>query len=239
MVNATPLSPEGVPRQAFPFTAEQMPSPDSNLVRKIRQGDTAAWNELLLQFEGRLMAFARQKIKDHATCQDLVQEAFLGFFSSLDRFDEKKNIQNYLFTICSNKIIDHLRKQGRRPLQDLGSPSSGPDLLELRADSALGLTTWFHLAEKRQWENQALAATLRDYLSSLAAEGDYLKVKALELVWVLGLSNLEAAGILNISNQQAANIRFQGVKALREFLAARHLPPELFPELQDEEGGEA
>src|ERR1700759_4058962 len=88
---------------------------DRLLVQQIRQGDPAAWGELIARYEGRLRAYVRRRLRDHATTDDVVQETFIGFLNSLANYDDKRDLQTWLFTIASHKVTDQLRKIGRRP----------------------------------------------------------------------------------------------------------------------------
>src|SRR5919109_2602492 len=95
-----------------------MPSDsDRLLIQQIRQGSPGAWEQLIARYEGRLLAFAERRLRDRAASEDVVQEAFVGFLNSLPNFDEKRELQTYLFTIASYKVTDHLRRSGRRPAQ--------------------------------------------------------------------------------------------------------------------------
>src|SRR5450755_4268044 len=94
-------------------------SPDNDhvLIQQIRQGDTRAWDHLIACYEGRLLAFVHRRVNDRTASEDIVQETFIGFLTSLPNFDERRSLQTYLFTIASHKLTDHLRKCGRHPLQ--------------------------------------------------------------------------------------------------------------------------
>ena len=66
---------------------------DRLLVRQIRQGDSRAWEQLISRYEGRLLAFAIQRLRDRTSAEDIVQETFIGFLHSLANFDEKRELQ--------------------------------------------------------------------------------------------------------------------------------------------------
>src|ERR671927_520427 len=89
---------------------------DRLLIKQIRQGDPRAWEQLISRYEGRLLAFAERRLRDRAASEDVVQEAFVGFLNSLPNFDDRRELQTYLFTIASHKLTDHLRRSGRHPL---------------------------------------------------------------------------------------------------------------------------
>src|SRR3954468_23950540 len=101
---------------------------DRLLIRQIRQGDSRAWSNLITRYEGRLLAFVPRRLRDRATSEDVVQETFVGFLNSLPNFDERRELQTYLFTIASHKLTDHLRRSGRHPLKSLSDSSE--DMLD-------------------------------------------------------------------------------------------------------------
>ncbi len=93
------------------------------LIDRIRAGDSAAWQDLIDAFEGRLSAFVRIRLSDRDAVDDVVQETFMGLLRSLPHYDSTRDLESYLFTIAAHKIRDHLRKGGRHPLSLLGDLS--------------------------------------------------------------------------------------------------------------------
>ena len=55
------------------------PEVDALLIRRIREGDAEAWNELIARFEGRLLAYVESRTRHRSAAEDLVQETFIGF----------------------------------------------------------------------------------------------------------------------------------------------------------------
>ena len=60
-----------------------VPQTDSLLIERIRRGDEGAWDELIFRYEGRLLAFAESRLRRRAIAEDIVQETFVGFLTSL------------------------------------------------------------------------------------------------------------------------------------------------------------
>src|ERR1700720_2880513 len=89
---------------------------DRLLIQQVRQGDARAWEHLIANYEGRLLAFVQRRLHDRAASEDVVQETFIGLLTSLPNFDDHRELQTYLFTIASHKLIDHLRRMGRHPV---------------------------------------------------------------------------------------------------------------------------
>ena len=203
---------------------------DRLLIQQIRQGDPRAWENLIARYEGRLLAFVERRIHDRASSEDVVQETFVDFLNSLPNFDDRRELQTYLFTIASHKLTDHLRRSGRHPLRNL-SDSSG-DLLDQQFDHNPGASSCARNKERTELESAASVRCLGQILRSWQERGDYVRLKVLELLWVKGWANRDVAAFLDISEQQVANYRFAAVKKLTELVRAAGLSADVFPELQ-------
>jgi RNA polymerase sigma-70 factor (ECF subfamily) len=202
---------------------------DRLLIQKIRQGDSRAWDDLIVRYEGRLLAFVQRRIRDRAATEDVVQETFVGFLNSLPNFDDRRELQTYLFTIASHKLTDHLRRSGRHPLRSLSSGDS--DLLNQQFADDPTASSVARRDERRELENAALTRCLGQLLRHWQEREDYLRLKVLELLWVKGWANREAAAHLGVSEQQVANYRFAAVKKLCEHVRDAGLSADVFPEL--------
>ena len=209
---------------------------DRLLINEIRAGgDRAdrAWEELVTRYEGRIRAYAKRRLRDHAVSDDVVQETFIGFLHSLTNFDDNRDLQTWLFTIASHKVTDQLRRIGRRPFhvgteadeEMMGNAADGRQ----RAASSLARSK-----ERLELEVEAVARALRDLLSSYEKKGDFLRIQVLELLFVKGWQNRTIAEFLKVSEQQVANYRFAAVKKLTETMNSANLPVDVFPELANE-----
>src|SRR5262245_19195014 len=101
------------------------------LIRQVREGNAQAWQRLIERYEGRLVSFVESRLHQRATSEDVVQETFIGFLTSLPHYDEKRDLEAYLFSIAAHKLTDELRKQGRRPIDQFGSDDHGRPLDEV------------------------------------------------------------------------------------------------------------
>ncbi len=212
-----------------------MPSEsDRLLVQQIRAGDARAWETLIVRYEGRLLAFVQRRLRDRTATEDVVQETFVGFLNSLPNFDDRRELQTYLFTIASHKLTDHLRKAGRHPLKAM---SDSDELFQKQLDRQPGASSRVRSDERKELESAAIVRCLGQILNGLRDKGDFTRLKVLELLWVKGLGNRDVAALLNISEQQVANYRFAAVKKLGEYIRDAGLPPDVFPELQEQEEG--
>ncbi len=137
-------------------------------------GDAEAWRQLIERFEGRLLAFVDSRLRDRAASEDVVQETFIGFLTSLPHYDEKRDIEAYLFSIAAHKLTDHLRKQGRRPIDQFGSDDHGRPLEEVpgdgRAASSIARSGERRRAEERMLTD-SLGQLVREWLRAATTTG--------------------------------------------------------------------
>jgi RNA polymerase sigma-70 factor, ECF subfamily len=185
------------------------------LIRQVRAGDSQAWQQLIERFEGRLLAFVDSRIHDRAASEDAVQETFVGFLTSLPHYDEGRDLEAYLFSIAAHKLTDHLRKQGRRPIDQFGSDDHGRPLDEVpghgRAASSIARSD-----ERRQAEERLLAEALGTLVQEWKARSDFDRLKCLELLIVKGWANKDVAKHLGLTEQAVASYKFQTIARLKE-----------------------
>lgn len=88
---------------------------EARLLERLRAGDSAAFEEVVLQAGGRMLAVARRMMRTEEDAHDAVQDAFLSAFKSLDRFDGRSRLATWLHRITINACLMKLRSQRRRP----------------------------------------------------------------------------------------------------------------------------
>ena len=206
---------------------------DALLVQAIQRGDQRAWQDLIDRYEGRLMAFVESRIRNRASTEDIVQETFVGFLNSLPNYDQRRPLEGYLFSICAYKLTDHLRREGRRPTVSLtaaaGEESSSPwQLISGRARPASSIV---RSGERRGLEESAIVDALRTQIAKWKEQGDWAKLKCIELLFVVGTSNKEVANELGLTEQQVANFKFDFIARTKTLVGRLQLDEEVFPEL--------
>jgi RNA polymerase sigma-70 factor (ECF subfamily) len=206
---------------------------DLLLIERIRSGEPDAWNELIGRYEGRLLAFVHSRLRKRAASEDVVQETFVGFLTSLPNYDAARPLESYLFSIAAHKLTDHLRREGRRPALPLSAAddSSGPWEL---AGSVRPASSIARSRERQKLEVEALAQALAEQIAHWRGRGDWHKIKCMELLFVRGWANKVAAVELQLSEQQVANYKFDFLARLRTSVRRQDLSEEVFPELYEE-----
>ena len=89
-------------------------SSDARLVEAARRGDQAAYGELVLRYEQRLIRVTYRFVHNMETAEDLAQETFLKVYDRLEQFDSSRRFGPWLFRIGVNLTLDYLRRKKRR-----------------------------------------------------------------------------------------------------------------------------
>ncbi len=206
---------------------------DHLYLREILNGDDQAWQRLINHYEGRLIAFAAARLNDRNVADDVVQETFIGFYRSLPNFDFARPLEAYLYQICSFKITDHLRRNGKRkalPLHFTNNDQQSDTAIEISSRS-IAASSIARGNERKRLEQEAIDTVLREQVLKWKSTGDFQKLKCLELLFVSGLTNKDVAQSLQLSEQQVANFKADFLGRTRTLLSRLALSPDVFPEL--------
>lgn len=95
---------------------------------KVAGGDNAAFEELVVRYQDRLVGFFFHLVHDRTTAEDLAQEAFLRVFRSRERYEPTARFSTWLFRIAHNLASNQKRGAARRREISLASSSSEHDL---------------------------------------------------------------------------------------------------------------
>lgn len=190
---------------------------EEQLLTQIRAGNEQAWKEIIRRYEGRLRAFIRGRVGNEAVADDILQETFVGFLTSLPNFAGETTIERFLYRIAGFKVVDHHRRQGVRKTRSLsggGGDSSSPNQEPTgRGRHASSLA---RSGERKRREDRNISGTLRMVIKDCHTRGHYERLKCLELLFVLGKTNQEVALELGLSEQAVANHKYALTSKLKE-----------------------
>jgi RNA polymerase sigma factor (sigma-70 family) len=112
------------------------PGPDeADLVRRARQGDLEAYDELVRRYQERIYATVYHMTSNHEDANDLAQEAFIKAFQAIRTFKGGSSFYTWVYRIAVNKTINFLkqrRHKAQMSLDDLDfNAEHDPDLVAL------------------------------------------------------------------------------------------------------------
>jgi RNA polymerase sigma-70 factor (ECF subfamily) len=97
----------------------------AELLRKSRDGDRAAYGQLVVLLQDRLFNAVLRLVGDRDESAELTQEAFMRGFAALNNFRGESGAYTWLFRIAVNLSISRLRKVHRHRVFSLDRPSTG------------------------------------------------------------------------------------------------------------------
>lgn len=96
---------------------------DAALVARAQQGETVAFEVLVVKYQRRVAATIRRFVRDDPITEELTQEVFLSAFLALTNFKPDGDFAAWLFTIARNAAKSYLRsaqnRQDDRPVPGL------------------------------------------------------------------------------------------------------------------------
>ncbi len=87
-----------------------MPAEDSRLIAEVLRGRTEAFGELVCRYQDRLFNTMYRLLDNAEDARDVVQEAFLHAYQSLDSFKGNSLFFTWLYRIAFNTAISFKRK---------------------------------------------------------------------------------------------------------------------------------
>lgn len=146
---------------------------DYKLVLRVQKGDIAAFDLLVMKYQGRVASIISRYVSDHHEVSDVAQETFIKAFRALANFRSDSAFYTWLYRIAVNCAKNYLATKGRktpavdidiadaeasypnRGLEDLSNPAD-----QLNRDQ---LEAIVHKTIRALPEELRMALTLREF----------------------------------------------------------------------------
>jgi RNA polymerase sigma-70 factor (ECF subfamily) len=92
---------------------------EERLVAGLRAGDDRAYEQMVRDFGGRMLAVARRIVRNEEDARDAVQTAYLSAFRSIGSFEGGCRLSTWLHRIVVNAALMKLRRDRRRPEESI------------------------------------------------------------------------------------------------------------------------
>lgn len=209
------------------YTRRTHPAPwadvsDRDLLLAVREGDEAAFNELIGRKTRPLLQLVQRILNDSEEARDVVQVTFFKVWENRRKFDERWSPNTWIYRIASNLAIDHLRSRRTREKIDEPVRQHLRQVADGRAHRDLD-----------QLQQGEIAAIFRELSAGLSEKQRTVFL----LKEVEGLSSTEVAEMLDCRESTVRNHLFNARRYLRKELTRRY--PEYAGSFLQEEAGEA
>lgn len=83
----------------------------NSLISRAKQGDMAAFEELILQHEKTVYNVALRMMNHSEDARDISQEVLIKAYRNIANFDERSSFSTWIYRITVNTCIDEMRKR--------------------------------------------------------------------------------------------------------------------------------
>jgi RNA polymerase sigma-70 factor, ECF subfamily len=175
----------------------------AGLVERAREGDVAAFERLIVQYQGKIYTFAFAFAGSPDFAQDLAQEALVKVYRSLGSFRFQSAFSTWLYSIVKNTYLDAVKSRAGRE-RALEEPLTEREVAELH-DLATG-------------EERLLAKESRRTLMRALRQVPVAYRTVVALADVQGLGYDEIAGALGVPVGTVKSRLKRGRDALKDAL---------------------
>jgi RNA polymerase sigma-70 factor (ECF subfamily) len=91
--------------------SSQAGADETALVAQSREGDTAAFGELVRRYEGKIFRLAQHVTQNREDAEDVLQETFMKAYEHLDQFQGNSKFYTWIVRIAVNQALMKLRRR--------------------------------------------------------------------------------------------------------------------------------
>jgi RNA polymerase sigma-70 factor, ECF subfamily len=99
---------------------------ERDLLTAAKRGDEDAFGRLVAPYRRELQAHAYRMLGSAADAEDAVQDALLGAWRGLPRFQGRSSLRSWLYTITTNAALKAIRRRPKRVLPIDYGPAADP-----------------------------------------------------------------------------------------------------------------
>lgn len=189
-------------------------------VDRLADFDEDEWARVERAYAGRLVAYIGRRLHDVEARDDIIQEVFLGAVRGISSFDKRYTFEQYLFGICRNRTIDHLRRRqavgtGMAEDEEGGFTALVDDLAQVD-ETPSQIVRQTDLADRGR---AMLAQALRTWVQETWATSEFTRLMVVEALFRGGWRNRDTWERFGLRDETAvAGIKFRALKKLREIV---------------------
>ena len=142
----------------------ELHDPDVRLMLEVRDDKAAAFEELMLRYQNRLVTVLEHLVGRRDVAEDLAQEVFLRVYRARKTYVPGSKFSTWLFTIANNVASNSLRSQSRRREVNWKArpgESTGANTLDQMAQAASSLMP------TRQADKSEMCEVVREAIGTL------------------------------------------------------------------------
>lgn len=163
------------------------------------KGDKRAMRGIVERYWDHMLLFTNGYVHNLSDAEDIAQEALIELAVRKPKLEEDHQLKAYLFKICRNKALNHLKKSQRMV-------GLSPEAEEFIEDESAQIEVRMDMEESQKILHHAMQALPQNYREVL-----YLR-------YFGDLSMRETARVMRVTEKQATAIAYQARQQLKKIL---------------------
>lgn len=182
---------------------------DQLLVERAQNGDTSAFDVLVMKYSGKLYGLIYHMTSNREDSNDLLQDVFARAYRSLKRFRGQSAFYTWIYTIATNLTLNFLKKRGRRQTYSLDDIDQGIERDQEFIEATSGSDPFREagLNELQQKLNEAMMKLSEDHRAVVT------------MFDIQGLPHAEIAKIVKVSEGTVRSRLFYAHRQLQSLLS--------------------
>ncbi len=108
---------------------------DEEVVRRVREGETALYEILMRRYNLRVYRIARSILRDDTEAEDVMQEAYVRAYQHLNQFAGEAKFSTWLTKIAVYEALSRIRLRGRNESLDAVSERSLHTMAKVKSNT--------------------------------------------------------------------------------------------------------
>jgi len=183
--------------------------PDLHFVSLAQNGDTEAFDELVMKYSQKLYGLVYHMTSHHDDTHDLLQDIFAKTYRSIRKFRGNSMFYTWIYSIATNTTLNFLKKRKKRAASSLDDVDTG-----IQNDPAF-VDVSHRSNPRRQINIHELQKKLNDAMMRLSNDHRAVVV----MFDIEGMAHAEIASIMGISEGTVRSRLFYAHQQLRGYLA--------------------
>lgn len=192
---------------------------DSELVLRLRSGDTRAFDRLVQRWQEPIYRLAWRYTGSADEAMDVTQNTFMKAWTRIDSLDQPDRFSAWLYRICRHQCLDHLKTSHKQRFVTI----SGLGSIQNETDNSENIEDEEGFTPHQDLEFKQTAQILTKALERIPEEQKMIIIlKEFE-----GLKFREIADILGLPENTVKSRLYYGLTALRKYFTSNDLEQEV------------
>lgn len=211
-----------------------MPESYSEIIDKIKKGDTESFRIIADEFKDKAFSLTMRILKNKEEAEDSLQEAFMKLYRAINgnQFEERSKLATYFYSIVYNTAVDNYKKLKSQRFSivsidvDDSNFEEGDDLLKKYYESEIDKNIYeerHEISTDKNINETEIKTIITNYISNIPEQYSVI----LTMFYINDMSHEEISTLLNLPIGTVKNRLFRAKAKLKEIILKKYSEEEI------------